>query len=581
MRVAMVIPTYWSRAKDDPWQEGDAVYDHPTPIDGEDTLGRTLESIRHLNNKDFQLIIPVCPTTSDVEGKAVERVRHIVEASNPGVDTYIFTPSHLEEIKEILTDNGLTEDAAGLMVQRGYSNVRNMCIYTASAIGADVAVLIDDDEIFENHAYVDMATEFIGKRIYGKSIYGVAGYYLNKYDEFYDDVDIVPWMTYWNRFGSKTKAFDKIISCEPRLKVTPFAFGGAMVIHKNMFNMIPFDPNVTRGEDIDYLLNAKMFGFDFFLDNKLNIKHLPPKKNHPIWKRFREDIYRFLYQQSKIRNQYEVNNMHRVTAEDFDPYPGDFLKEDLEDKIFKTNVLLALEYLSEGDIEGCRESIRNVYLSKYEAIPKIDTFTEYRKIQKHWAKIIEGTVQKKDAIRKIMEGSNINRVVYNIDQEKYESISTPIIEDTMKRIGYFNQFTPEELSELASIAKMSAFNKNEVIFNEGETDLALYFLIKGSVRIVKIDDKKDEIILGKVDKDDVIGETFLTKEVYNATGIADDFVETLSMSKVDINRLMSQHPHLGNKMLRLFLERIYLKLNKTNILYKESIENNEDVSSLK
>jgi hypothetical protein len=581
MRVAMVIPTYWSRAKDDPWQEGDAVYDHPTPIDGEDTLGRTLESIRHLNNKDFQLIIPVCPTTSEVETKAVERVRHIVEASNPGVDTYIFTPSHLEEIKEILTDNGLTEDAAGLMVQRGYSNVRNMCIYTASAIGADVAVLIDDDEIFENHAYVDMATEFIGKRIYGKSIYGVAGYYLNKYDEFYDDVDIVPWMTYWNRFGSKTKAFDKIISCEPRLKVTPFAFGGAMVIHKNMFNMIPFDPNVTRGEDIDYLLNAKMFGFDFFLDNKLNIKHLPPKKNHPIWKRFREDIYRFLYQQSKIRNQYEVNNMHRVTAEDFDPYPGDFLKEDLEDKIFKTNVLLALEYLSEGDIEGCRESIRNVYLSKYEAIPKIDTFTEYRKIQKHWAKIIEGTVQKKDAIRKIMEGSNINRVVYNIDQEKYESISTPIIEDTMKRIGYFNQFTPEELSELASIAKMSAYNKNEVIFNEGETDLALYFLIKGSVRIVKIDDKKDEIVLGKVDKDDVIGETFLTKEVYNATGIADDFVETLSMSKVDINRLMGEHPHLGNKMLRLFLERIYMKLNKTNILYKESIENNEDVSSLK
>lgn len=581
MKVAMVIPTYWSRAKDDPWQEGDAVYDHPTPIDGEDTLGRTLESIRHLNNKDFQLIIPVCPTTSEVEAKAVERVRHIVEASNPGVDTYIFTPSHLEEIKEILTDNGLTEDAAGLMVQRGYSNVRNMCIYTASAIGADVAVLIDDDEIFENHAYVDMATEFIGKRIYGKSIYGVAGYYLNKYDEFYDDVDIVPWMTYWNRFGSKTKAFDKIISCEPRLKVTPFAFGGAMVIHKNMFNMIPFDPNVTRGEDIDYLLNAKMFGFDFFLDNKLNIKHLPPKKNHPIWKRFREDIYRFLYQQSKIRNQYEVNNMHRVTAEDFDPYPGDFLKEDLEDKIFKTNVLLALEYLSEGDIEGCRESIRNVYLSKYEAIPKIDTFTEYRKIQKHWSKIIEGTVQKKDAIRKIMEGSNINRVVYNIDQEKYESISTPIIEDTMKRIGYFNQFTPEELSELASIAKMSAYNKNEVIFNEGETDLALYFLIKGSVRIVKIDDKKDEIVLGKVDKDDVIGETFLTKEVYNATGIADDFVETLSMSKVDINRLMGEHPHLGNKMLRLFLERIYMKLNKTNILYKESIENNEDVSSLK
>ncbi len=232
MRVAMVIPTYWSRAKDDPWREGDAVYDHPTAIDGEDTLGRTLESIRHLDNKDFQLIIPVCPTSDDIADKAEERVRQIIEASNPGVDTYIFTPKHLEQIKDLLTDDGLTDDAAALLVQSGYSSVRNICIYTASAIGADVALLIDDDEVFENTGYVDMAVEFIGKRIFGKSIYGVAGYYLNKYDEFYDDVDIVPWMTYWNRFGSKTKAFDKIIGCEPRLKVTPFAFGGSMVIHK-------------------------------------------------------------------------------------------------------------------------------------------------------------------------------------------------------------------------------------------------------------------------------------------------------------------------------------------------------------
>jgi CRP-like cAMP-binding protein len=581
MKIAMVIPTYWSRAKNDPWQEGDAVYDHPTPIDGKDTLGRTLESIRHLDNKEFQLIIPVCPTTKDIEDKAEERVRKIVESSNPGVDTYIFTPKHLEQIKDVLAKDGLPNEAAKLLTQSGYSNVRNICIYTASAIGADVAVLIDDDEIFENTAYVDMATEFIGKRIYGKSIYGVAGYYLNKYDEFYDDVDIVPWMTYWDRFGSKTKAFDKIISCEPRLKVTPFAFGGAMVIHKNMFNMIPFDPNVTRGEDMDYLLNSKMFGFDFFLDNKLNVKHLPPKKNHPIWKRFREDIYRFLYEKSKIENQYEVNNMHRVSADDFDPYPGDFLRNDLEDKIFKTNVLLALEYLSEGDIEGCRESIRNVYLSKYEAVPKMDTFTEYRKIQKNWVKIIDGTVAKKTEIREILEMTNFNRVVYNIDLEKYEQISAPIIEDTMKRIHYFDDFTPEELTELASIGKMSAFNKNEVIFHEGGSELSLYFLIQGQARVVKIDDMKDEIVLGKVEKGGVIGETLLTKEHYRTTCIASEFVETLSMTKADINKLIDSNPQLGNKMLRLFLERIYLKLNKTNILYKESVENDEDVSSFK
>lgn len=67
-----------------------------------------------------------------------------------------------------------------------------------------------------------MASQYIGGRLYGKTIDGVAGYYLNKYGNYYDDVDIEPWMTYWDRFGFKGKAFDKIIGQEPRIKLTPF-----------------------------------------------------------------------------------------------------------------------------------------------------------------------------------------------------------------------------------------------------------------------------------------------------------------------------------------------------------------------
>lgn len=98
-----------------------------------------------------------------------------------------------------------------------------------------------------------------------------------------------------------------------------------MIIHRNLFKTVPFDPNVTRGEDIDYLINAKMFGFHFFLDRELSIKHLPPKKTHPVWKRFREDIYRFLYEKAKIDSQRDLPNMNKVTSHDFDPYPGNFL----------------------------------------------------------------------------------------------------------------------------------------------------------------------------------------------------------------------------------------------------------------
>ena len=405
MRIVMVIPTYWQRSRAEGWKEGDAVYDHPTPIDEEGTLGRTLESIKILNNKNFKLVIPVCPTTDEIADLAEQKTKEIVEKSQITVETYIFTPKNLDNIKEILRHEGLNEEVELLNI-KGYSNVRNICLYVSQILGGDVAILIDDDEVFEKPDFVDMAVEFIGKRKYGSIIYGVAGYYLNKKDEYYDDVEMQAWMTYWDRFGSKAKAFDKIISAGPRIKITPFAFGGLMVIHKNMFRIVPFDPKVTRGEDIDYLLNAKMYGFDFFLDNKLNIKHLPPPKHHPIWKRTREDIYRFLYEKSKIDNQVEHSNMKKVSAEDFMPYPGDFLTDDLEDKIYKTNILLALDYLAEGKVDDCRGAIENIYLSKYEAIPKFDTFETYRDAQKMWVKLVDLTGIHRTVIRNEMELNN-------------------------------------------------------------------------------------------------------------------------------------------------------------------------------
>ena len=62
-----------------------------------------------------------------------------------------------------------------------------------------------------------------------------------------------------------------------------------MILHRELFECVPFDPLVTRGEDVDYLINSRMFGFSFFLDNTLSIKHLPQPKSHPQWKRLRED----------------------------------------------------------------------------------------------------------------------------------------------------------------------------------------------------------------------------------------------------------------------------------------------------
>src|SRR6056297_2546931 len=362
MKTIVVIPTYWGRDSETGWQLGDEIYDHPTPIDEQGTLARTLESMKIIKNKDFELIILAAVTSSELEEQAEQQLQKIIKNHCPAVNTYLIGDKKLNEIKKIYENK--SKISTDLLCLKGYSNIRNICLYTSYVLEADTAILIDDDEVFEDPDFIDKAHEFIGGRFYGQTVDGVAGYYLNKNNEYYDDVEIEPWMTFWNRFGSKKKAFDKIIGKSPRLKKTPFAFGGLMVIHRNLFRIVPFDPELTRGEDIDYLINARMFGFNFFLDNQLNIKHLSPGKKHSIWQHFRQDIYRFFYERAKIKSQYEKPNMILVKAEDFNPYPGEFLKDDLEDKVFKTNTILALDYLSNGQINNYQASIKNIYLAE-------------------------------------------------------------------------------------------------------------------------------------------------------------------------------------------------------------------------
>ncbi|RLA92449.1 MAG: hypothetical protein DRG69_08880, partial [Deltaproteobacteria bacterium] len=77
--------------------------------------------------------------------------------------------------------------------------------------------------------------------------------------------------------------------------------------------------------------------------------------------------------------------------EDFDPYPGCFLKEDLDEKIYRSCEMLAIEYLSEGDREGCRESLNNIVLSRIEALPKFDPFQNLLALQRDWEEMMTHT----------------------------------------------------------------------------------------------------------------------------------------------------------------------------------------------
>jgi len=388
MKVTMVIPSYWGRNKEDKRKTTDTIYDHPTPLNEEGLLGRLLESLSILTNKEFRVVILAVSTAKDIQGEVEQKVTSIVKENLRALDTVIFSYSHLSKIHRFLTKKNKA-DLIPLLQLDGYSKVRNLCTFLPHMMGSEIAVLIDDDEIFEDPSFMDKAIEFIGKEKHGDRVLAVAGYYINPDDDFLLNREISPWMTYWNKIDCMNRAFKEVIAKGSRLKVSPFAFGGILVIHRDLFTRIPFDPSIPRGEDIDFLINARIFGYKVYLDNQLAVKHAAPPKTSPLWERVREDIFRFVFERAKLEGQKGYPGLHPLQASDLDPYPGEFLRDDLEDKIYRSNQMLAVDYISKGDTKGAAECMRNIYLANTHAIPSENPYYELLRLQADWEQLMD------------------------------------------------------------------------------------------------------------------------------------------------------------------------------------------------
>ncbi|NLB29518.1 MAG: cyclic nucleotide-binding domain-containing protein, partial [Clostridiales bacterium] len=436
----------------------------------------------------------------------------------------------------------------------------------ADILAADVAVLIDDDEVFEIEDFVERGTEFIGKRIYGAVVHGMAGYYLNKNDQYYDDVKSESWMTYWDRFGTKAQAFDEIIGCSPRIKRTPFAFGGAMVLHKDLFQCVPFDPCITRGEDIDYLINSRMYGFSFFLDNTLSIKHLPEPKKHPQWKRIREDIYRFVYEQAKLTSQYKTSNMHMVSPEDFDPYPGAFLRDNLEEMIFRSNTMLATEYLMEGDAEGAREALNNISIARKEAKPTFDPFSRYRTTQKSWEQLARITSNQRYYLRKVMEEHNLSKEPIIRDTEKERKLRGEEIIKNLKE-AFKIELSDGDRRLLEPLFFVKTYFEDETVFRSGDYNDALYIVLKGEILLYDTAGTAphaEELEIARLKKGDILGESCMSYNTFSLNGRAEQFSEMIGIKAEDIQSVVKINQALGIALYQQILAKVVEKMRSGN-----------------
>jgi GT2 family glycosyltransferase len=323
----VIIPTFWTRPKSKRGRAATAiddlssVYDHPTPIDSEGTLPDCLRSLQKVAGLG-RVVIIAAATDETIEHRAEDKVREIVD-DFPDIDAFVFGPAELGSLHRRLEQLEFADMLDGITL-KGYGAVRNVGLMAAAVLGHEAVVFVDDDEIVTQSDFLKTAMYGLGAKFEdGTPLLAKTGYYTDDHGRWQRN-DEAHWTDmFWRQRDAYNQALS-VVSKPPRVQPSSLAFGGCLALHRDMFANVSFDPWVMRGEDIDYVINARMHGGGVYLDEDWCVVHQPPE---PVSEaiRFRQDVYRFVYEHRKIEFAKSQVDLRQVTPKSMMPYPGPFI----------------------------------------------------------------------------------------------------------------------------------------------------------------------------------------------------------------------------------------------------------------
>jgi hypothetical protein len=380
----LAVPTYWTHPEDRGGEE--VFFDHPTPLNTPGTLRRTLDSFIPLVDSEVSVAVVAAATAPELNPAMEAWLQEIVDSPPLPYAVTWFWPSHLARLQDFLRDRG-KEAWGDLLSVDSYGAIRNLTLMLANLLEADVLVSLDDDEVIEDQEFLSKISADLALLGPRQPIFGLAGPYVNADGRLLVPEPQTPWGLVWPKLRWMNQTLACLVDKEERLPRTSLALGGNMVLPADLCRRLPFDPDIPRGEDVDYVANAAMWGIPFFFDKNLRIIHLPPEKPHPTWLKLRQDLRRFAYARRKLREQEPHPDLVKVSPLELAPYPGNFLTDELEEKAYQSHALLALEYLAAGDDEGARQTLHNLCLFQQENSCARNAFRAYQDLTARWQEL--------------------------------------------------------------------------------------------------------------------------------------------------------------------------------------------------
>ena len=383
MNPIIVIPSYWAEGNQ-PGELGErGVYDYTTPIDKPlPELESCLASLEQVRGVLRVAVLVVAPKSCREAARA--RVNSICR-SHPDLNPLVVGP---EEGERIMSAVGrVVPSAAGEAVSlRGYGAIKNLGLAVACVFGHDVAVFMYDDEVAED-------PDFLSKAVFGLSAYTRQDLKILAKSGFFIDEDGSPYANptkswterYWTKAPQFNKVMERAQKAKNRVTRSNHMCGGCCAIHAEAYTRIPFDPYITRGDDLDYVLNLRSHGLDCWFDNDWCVRLCPPEETASDASVFMQDVYRWYYERAKLTFAAHQKELIPVTAASLMPYPGPWISRELDDRVRKTAMVRSMfTHEHEGYLRIWRHGI-----AEAQAYARQNA-ASYLRFQSFWPKIMDG-----------------------------------------------------------------------------------------------------------------------------------------------------------------------------------------------
>ena len=131
------------------------------------------------------------------------------------------------------------------------------------------------------------------------------------------------------------------------------------------------------------------------------------------------------------------------------------------------------------------------------------------------------------------------------------------IEETIRKISFFNNLSDEQIKLIASISNVSKYPNKSILYYESDISKNLLFLVEGLIKIYKVDKFDNEIFLYHIYKNSMISElTSMNKnDIYCFSNA--EFTEDSIVLSVDFEKF--QEIFLSKNILTMELMEILLK----------------------